>query len=614
MAVTAHAQDIVEPIRVSETRDGLEFPSIRFTFRTQDNEIFFGGFGVDGAPIEKLERADWRGIDLALWGWTPLETVAGQTGLSAQVEVFRYDDGSVAGCLAILNDSIRTPLGRVKGDLFIHLPGLGRVLYARRGLVIHDEVGFAVQFGRVQWTPNRKALAWELDHLPDRDEADIPNNLGDLISIEHDWPDTVAVANTHQTGSPRNAVYTPMLSNIKYSPRHKGSANGLYRFVLNQIGIWWDKIENGKVVESRQAWGRPYHLVDYESPDVRSNFYDFRVQYGVDRFDDGPRWPRIGEGRPSTKWYDDSFARRNIPPELRGPPPTTNNHVNGYDHEHFEVGKLRIAYWGLGSEIARRELLTVVNCLMSTMGGGPQPWIGYTSGLFHSDRTWGWVVLGYFQAWEVSGDEVYLEAARRALELVETSVDEDGLVVRPFETLLRNGAPLDWDHDYIVSRESQANHRWPETAVASTWQIAPIAGASFHLAERDPDEAWRKRWEDLGVRTVELYMKGLVPGSGVLENYYLRDFDENVFYPEGPPFPHNGAWWTNGNSSSTGTSVWGFPALVRAWKRTGREDFKRAADDIWSRLKNHHGGGRFTHRPGGPAWHAGGFWGEYLGN
>lgn len=128
-------------------------------FRASDNTTYLGRFADGGGPpILKLPRTDWEGLRRLHYGWRTLENMSDETTLSVQLEAFEYDDGTWAGAIAILNDSLRHPVGTLEGDLVMILGP--RVIFSRRRVVLHDQCGFAVQFGQVKWAPNRAAAGY----------------------------------------------------------------------------------------------------------------------------------------------------------------------------------------------------------------------------------------------------------------------------------------------------------------------------------------------------------------------------------------------------------------------------------------------------------------------
>jgi hypothetical protein len=547
-------------------------------FHATDNTTYRGAFASGtGPPILKLERRDWAGLDRLHYGWRTLENTSDETTLSVQLEAFEYSDGSWAGAIAVLNDSLRHPVGTLEGDLVMILGP--RVIYSRRSVILHDQCGFAVQFGEVRWVPNRAAAGYFLDHYPT--DVDVPPRTG--RTRRYGWKvDTLDYPNTHQVGSPRNQQYPEALADVLFYTRDRRPPNLLYRFVLNQIGIWFrsDDVD-------RQAHGRPYHLADHRERNFLDNIFRAGVRYGIDAPD---RWVDLNEGKPRVKFYLDTFGRGELPAELRKNPPAGGWHVNGYDAEHHELSRLVVAHWLLGSELAKREAELILECGMAGRGHGPEPDLAYSKAIWHSDRTWGWKVLSYVWAWRLTGYDDVLHAARTALDLLEG---------HEFEERLGRGSDT-WDVDYFVGTTSSGNAQWPGSATSSTWRTAPIGYACGFMKDLDPDEDWRRRWAEQWIRVSEQYLRGWVPGEGVLEHFYLRTQPTVEDSHE-----HNGLAWNSPRAKWTGVSRWNASNLARAAIETGREDFRTMALEYKAVAESERSGGSV---PGGGSWASGDFW------
>lgn len=302
--------------------------------------------------LKQVQSEGRLGINNIFEGSGPLVDLADKisSNLSAFFALYLYSDGTIAAELAIYNDSITKPVGKV--TISWGLLYNGKPVFSKTNVILADQCGDAVAFGKLKYASRSD---YKIDWLP----KSIPYTM--LIPTGHIDP----IPNTHQTSSPRNELYNPNIA----------------MFVKSGNSIWLDKLHEFSLFQV----ARPYHL---------DNF-DYKKKYSNKQpvtFKDGKivvtSYPNQIEHFGRT--HEAKFA--DLPQHPNG------GAMNGGDPEHMTVDQLYHCYMALGSRLARRELLQTCNWLPAIptfmQGDTKHP---------SSERVVGWCT----KAWTLAADVTF---------------------------------------------------------------------------------------------------------------------------------------------------------------------------------------------------------------
>jgi hypothetical protein len=556
---------------------GITGPRLIAMVRSDAGRVYKGE--LEARAMRPLDRHQFPDLVQTLWGYTPLteRTTGGrEPGLHLQVFYYQHRDGSWWGEIRVDNSSIREPVGYVSGDIWIYTSG-GLRIASTSGTRLFDQTGWATFVGTPHWAPMKTRPGLVTKDFPDG----IALRPWHLNAWSTRWPDPDPVWNTHQVGSPRNMLWPREWSAWTYAPGdHRPIIPGL-DFVCAQIGC-------SSPVDGHQIPGRPYHVFNYPSCEP----YDWMTDYHVDN----EQLPRFGEGDIQLPRYDeiDSLGRKDLKWAPREDPSQwpfsrIRSPKNGYDAEHFEISRLATMYMLTGSELARQELV----CLLNTTLSRSNLWLGAggaDGSVFHSSRTLGWKLDGFWWGWLATGDVRYLAAARGILELWQSG---------EYATKLnREGAPLAADYVWVLTRENQKAHwYWDDGIIPAEacWQASVAGSAMWRGVEWDPDPGWREGALRCAQAAPYCYAG---PEGALHENYGIAA----AIPPTGdtiPPIPPH-RW---GDITHVGTRAWTIDTIARALIATGDEDRFGPVRAHWAALAPRRMGGEYLWQPGGSAYH-----------
>ncbi len=326
--------------------------------------IQFGAASKKGVDAYVFPTEDRPGVTsvIGLRGTVP--GVGGKSGLHLIAFIHLYDDGAHFLEGEILNDAMMSPPGKVNATW--HIEFGGAVVADGKGPILDEcAIGFAA--GDLRFAPRKDLWTAYTAGLPDpKKVTGVPLRDADPVADADPNP------HTHATGSPRN--------------RYVAVAAAKYYFTND--ARYLSRLMDYTLAQAR----RPYHLSEPDGCPFQQSKHP--EAYFI-------------EGHPELQPYRDTFGRITLSKaELEAPP------QNGWDPEHMNVEELYATYVLCGSRIARRELLLIAEQALSTKPVREENY--YQS----SARAFGWVCRLLVRAHQASGEERFLDGARRMMDSV----------------------------------------------------------------------------------------------------------------------------------------------------------------------------------------------------
>ncbi len=238
-----------------------------------------------------------------------------------------------------------------------------------------------------------------------------------------DWGERLA-KNTHQTGSPRNRL------SVFLEAMQTGRAD-LFRWNRDRA---WHALDL-----------RPYHIRDFSA----ETFPEANLYEGTPHVNE-PAEKRLGRSEMKARF-----------PEYKEGLPEKGHGYNGFDAEHMALDDVYELYLLTGSWPALDALRSAGEAMLTW-------WEVREGGKSFSSRTFGWTLRALLQVHRATGDQRYLQAARRMVHR------EDGR---------RGKGAVKW----LVKQKPDARHiadkEWD-----SPWMVAiAMRGlAAYHFETRDP--------------------------------------------------------------------------------------------------------------------------------
>ncbi|MEQ8767675.1 MAG: hypothetical protein RL885_27480 [Planctomycetota bacterium] len=286
---------------------------------------------------------------------------------------------------------------------------------------------------------------------------------------------------THAAGSPRNH-YSYLLPYMQTGHREH-----------------WQWVEDQLLISMNQ---RPYHWTTLEKEFDRDDFQDDRLWDGY------WEWRRPGAG------YQ---ARQNLPPELAPWRADSGNAWNGWDFEHMTVDDLRDYYLVTGHPKALESLEEVAQGFRSY----EMTWDRDQH--VHSGRVLGWCLRALVDAYYLTGDEDYWNAATH---MVDTALLRDG-----WRYKIENGWPNGWEPFFydtkIQSGQSNYDHFKPWMSAIGGVGLIRYLDASYrrHRAGLSVPIPIKRVFRFV-VDTADLIVNyGFIPNQGFI--YEMSIYDDN---------------------------------------------------------------------------------------
>jgi hypothetical protein len=324
--------------------------------------LSFGALGTRGFAVYPLDTEKRPGVAAVYGGTGRVGASADKGGFTVLFFLHLYEDGQSFLEGQILNDAAAKPFGNIDASYQVTFRG---ATIAEGSRTFYDETGVGFWAGQLRFAPRQDLLKKFVAQLPPKSRLKgIP--LSDTEPVDDPDP----VKNTHQSGSPRNRYV---------------AVQGA-KFVLTEDARYLARLMDFVVAQAR----RPYHLSEANGEPV------FHAMHPEAYF---------LEGRPEMLAYRDTFDRLLIPSaQLKN-----GDGYNGWDREHMNVEELYATYVLTGSRVARRDLVLIVEQLLSTAD------VRDENKKPHSARTLGWMTRAFVRGYQATGNQAYLDGVRRMM-------------------------------------------------------------------------------------------------------------------------------------------------------------------------------------------------------